>query len=449
MRMTDIIAHKRDGHVLSEEEIRYAVYGYTDGTVPDYQMSALLMAICLRGMNAQETSALTECMVTAGAGTDADEKPPAHAAGAADLSRFGSLSADKHSTGGVGDKTTFIVAPLAACLGCKTAKMSGRGLGHTGGTIDKLESIPGCRTDMPQADFLAQAEKIGVAVIGANESLAPADKKIYALRDVTATVESIPLIASSIMSKKLAAGAKNIVLDVTVGSGAFMKTADEARELARTMADIGRRCGRNVTAVLTDMDQPLGRNIGNAVEVWEAIRFLQGEDAGLDDLREVSLTLAAHMAAAVHGISAEEGYRRAYDAWKSGAAYETFLAWITAQGGDRTWIENPETREKARYTYRVTAERDGYLAAADAAEIGISAMMLGAGRQKKDDVIDHTAGIRLEKKVGDMVRAGDTLAYLYASERALLSPAAERFFGAVSFADTPPRKKPYIIDIIR
>ncbi|MGM9624334.1 MAG: thymidine phosphorylase [Eubacteriales bacterium] len=446
MRMTDIIAHKRDGNILSEEEIRYAVYGYTDGTVPDYQMSALLMAICLRGMNAQETSALTACMVTAG--TDADEETSA-AAGTADLSRLGRLSADKHSTGGVGDKTTFIVAPLAACLGCITAKMSGRGLGHTGGTIDKLESIPGYRTDMSRADFLAQAEKIGVAVIGANESLAPADRKIYALRDVTATVESIPLIASSIMSKKLAAGAENIVLDVTVGSGAFMKTADEARELARTMVDIGRRCGRNVTAVLTDMDQPLGRNIGNAIELWEAIRFLQGEDAGLDDLREVSLTLAAHMAAAVHGISAEEAYRRAYEAWKSGRAYETFLAWMTAQGGDRAWIEQPEVREKARYTRIVTAERDGYLAAADAAEIGISAMMLGAGRQKKEDVIDHTAGIRLEKKVGDMVHAGDTLAHLYASDRALLEPAAERFCGAVSFADTPPVKRPYIIDVIR
>lgn len=431
MRITDMITRKRDGQALTDKEIRNFIDGYTSGTIPDYQMSALLMAIYFRGMTEAETAVLTDCM--------------AHSGEMLDLSRFGDLSADKHSTGGVGDKTTFIVAPLAACLGCKTAKMSGRGLGHTGGTIDKLESIPGYRTSLGGAEFLSQVERIGVSVIGANADLAPADKKLYALRDVTGTVESVPLIASSIMSKKLAAGAKNIVLDVTVGSGAFMKTKENAEILARAMVDIGTRCGRRVTAVLTDMDQPLGRCIGNALEIEEVIAFLRGDDRGLDDLREVSLTLAAHMASLARGIPADAAYKEAETAWKSGRAYETFLAFITAQGGDADWIINPGARKKAPYETVAVAEHTGYLSHMNAEEVGITAMMLGAGRQKTDDKIDPLAGIRLLKKVGDTVSKGDPVAVLYTSDKALLPAAERRFSAALEYAAEKPAERAHIL----
>ena len=432
--MYDIIAKKRDGGTMTEEEIRYAVDGYTAGRIPDYQISAWLMAIYLRGMTDAETAALTDAML--------------HSGDIVDLSEFGHLSADKHSTGGVGDKTTFIVAPLTAVLGCKTAKMSGRGLGHTGGTIDKLEAIPGYNVSLTEAAFRAQVRDIGVSVIGATGDIAPADKLIYALRDVTATVDSLPLIASSIMSKKLAAGTSSIVLDVTVGSGAFMKTEEEAAALARAMVDIGVRAGKRITAVLTDMDQPLGRTIGNALELEEVITFLQGDDTGLDDLREVSLALAAHMAANVHGICAKEAYGMAYDAWKSGAAYEKFVEWITAQGGDRAWLTDASARPKAPFRETVYAPQDGYLSFADAEKIGLAAMQLGAGRQTKDDVIDMLAGIRMCRKVGDAVKQGDAVAVLYTSDETKLPAAKERFVSALRYDTQKPTERPYILGVI-
>ncbi len=434
MRITDIIIKKRNGGVLSEAELRYAVSGYTEGSIPDYQMSALLMAIYFQGMNAEETAVLCDAMACSG--------------DMLDLSVLGKLSADKHSTGGVGDKTTFIVAPLAACLGCKTAKMSGRGLGHTGGTIDKLESVPGFRVDLTPGEFLAQVQALGIAVTGATGDIAPADKQIYALRDVTGTVESIPLIASSIMSKKLAAGAHNIVLDVTVGSGAFMKTLQDAEALAHAMVDIGCAAGKNVTAVLTDMDQPLGRTIGNQLELEEAIAFLQGDDKGLDDLRNVSLTLAAHMVSGARGLSFEDAYAKAEEAWREGRAFETFLSFMEAQGGDRLWLCDPTKRHTAAYTISISAPADGYIAHMNAEEIGTAAMMLGAGRQKKEDPIDPLAGIRLHKKVGDAVRAGECLATLYASDEALFPDAAARFMSAVKLSDASVRELPTIIKTI-
>ncbi len=430
----DVISKKRDGGVLSDAEIRELIDGYTAGRIPDYQIAAWLMAVYLRGMTGEETSALTDAML--------------HSGDIVDLSEFGHLSADKHSTGGVGDKTTFIVAPLAAVLGCKTAKMSGRGLGHTGGTIDKLESIPGCRVSLTEKEFRAQVRDIGVSVIGATGDIAPADKLLYALRDVTATVDSLPLIASSIMSKKLAAGTSSIVLDVTVGSGAFMKNEVDAKALARAMVDIGVRAGKKITAVLTDMDQPLGRTVGNALELDEVITFLQGDDTGLDDLREVSLTLAAHMAANVHGISPEEAYEQAYDAWKSGVAYEKFCEWITAQGGDPAWLCDPASRPRALYCREIKAAADGYLAYADAEKIGLAAMQLGAGRQTKDDGIDMLAGIRMCRKVGEPVCADETVAVLYTSDASRLDDAEARFLSAVRYSDEKPAVRPHIIGVI-
>ena len=432
--MYDVIARKRDGGVLSEAEIRALVDGYTKGEIPDYQAAAWLMAVYLRGMTDAETAYLTDAMLRSG--------------DIVDLSEFGHLSADKHSTGGVGDKTTFIVAPIAAVLGCKTAKMSGRGLGHTGGTIDKLEAIPGYRVELDEEAFRAQVRRIGVSVIGATGDIAPADKLLYALRDVTATVDSLPLIASSIMSKKLAAGTSSIVLDVTVGSGAFMKTEWEAEALAHAMVDIGVRAGKRMTAVLTDMDQPLGRTVGNALELEEVIRFLGGDDTGLDDLREVSLTLAAYMAANVHGISPEAAYRKAYDAWKSGAAYEKFTEWITSQGGDPDWIRNASARREAAVVHTVYADRDGYLSAMQAEQIGLAAMQLGAGRQKKEDAIDMLAGIRLCRKVGEAVRRGDPVAVLYTSDEARLETAEARILSAIRYDENPPVLRPHILGVI-
>lgn len=434
IRMYDVIAKKRDGHRLSEEEIRAVVCGCTSGEIPDYQISAWLMAVYLRGMDAAETTYLTDAML--------------HSGDMVDLSAFGTLSADKHSTGGVGDKTTLIVAPLAAAMGCRVAKMSGRGLGHTGGTIDKLEAIPGYRTALTPDEFHAQVEKIGVSVIGATGTIAPADKLLYALRDVTATVESIPLIASSIMSKKLAAGASSIVLDVTVGSGAFMKNTDDARVLARLMVEIGTRCGKRVTAVLSDMDQPLGRAVGNALELAEAISLLGGQSEGLEDLLEVSLVLAAQMAANVFGLDPQTAYEKAYETWRSGAAYETFLAWIAAQGGDLSFVTQPQTRPTAPYRQEIRADRDGYLYRADAERIGIAAMMLGAGRRTKDDVIDPTAGICMEKKVGDAVTAGEVLAVLHTSDACLLDGALALAAEAMTISAEKPPHRPHIIDVI-
>ncbi len=433
MRMYDIIAKKRDGKELTDAEIAFFVKGYTEGSIPDYQASALLMAIYFRGMTDRETVCLTEEMAKSG--------------DMVDLSRFGDLSVDKHSTGGVGDKTTLIVAPIVAALGGKVTKMSGRGLGHTGGTVDKLESISGYKTSLSPEDFFAQAERIGIAVIGQSGNLTPADKKLYALRDVTATVDSIPLITSSIMSKKLAAGSKNIVLDVKVGSGAFMKTLGDAEKLAENMVRIGKGCSRRVSALLTDMDSPLGTAIGNALEVKEAVSVLKGENRG--DLYEVCVALASEMISLALSISYDEAQKRVQKALFGGVAFEKMIEWVKAQGGDARALENDELFEKAKYSVQIESESAGFVTAMNASEIGVAAMLLGAGRAAKDDKIDYSAGIVLSKKVGDRVEKGEALATLYTNCEDKLKDAKSRFAAAVTVGNKAPEKKPLIYKIIR
>lgn len=433
MRMYDIIVKKRDGGELSEREIAFFVKGYTKGSIPDYQASALLMAIYFKGMTDRETVCLTEEMAKSGDSVD--------------LSRFGDLSVDKHSTGGVGDKTTLIVAPIVAALGAKVTKMSGRGLGHTGGTVDKLESIPNYKTSLAPEVFLSQAERIGISVIGQSGNLTPADKKLYALRDVTATVDSIPLITSSIMSKKLAAGSKNIVLDVKVGSGAFMKTLSDAEKLAENMVRIGKGCSRRVSALLTDMDSPLGTNIGNALEVKEALSVLKGESRG--DLYEVSVALASEMISLALCICYDDAEKRVREAIDSGAAFEKMCEWVKAQGGDERVLQNPALLPSAKYSMRVKSEAAGYVTSMNASEIGMSAMLLGAGRASKEDKIDFGAGIVLCKKVGDRVEKGEAIATLYTNCEGKLKEAGKRFLSAVSVGAEKPIAKPLIYKIIR
>ena len=428
MRTVDLIEKKRNGGVLTDEEIRFLIGGYTDGSIPDYQMAAWAMAVWFRGMDDHETAVLTDAMMRSG--------------DTVDLSCFGNLSVDKHSTGGVGDKTTLIVAPIVASLGGKMAKMSGRGLGHTGGTVDKLESFAGFRTTLTAEEFRTQVENIGVAVIGQSGNLTPADKKLYALRDVTATIDSVPLIAASIMSKKLAAGAHSIVLDVKCGSGAFMKTEADGRILAEKMVAIGKACGRNVAALITNMDIPLGHNVGNALEVLEAVEVLRGKPG---DLREICTALAANLLSLCHGWSPEEAHRRVLEALDSGKALATMEAWIAAQGGDPDFSRLP----RASVVVPVLANRDGWLTHMDAAQVGVSSSMLGAGRMKKDDPIDYSAGIVLEKKTGDQVRRGDVLAWLHTNDEALLADAEARFRAALTWGDAAPAPQPLIYDIVR
>ena len=428
----DIINKKKRGDALSSDEIDFFVREYTNGSIPDYQASALLMAICIRGMTDAEITALTMSMADSGERLD--------------LSRFGALSVDKHSTGGVGDKTTLIAAPIAAALGCKVAKMSGRGLGHTGGTVDKLESIPGYRTALSDEEFFGAVERVGLAVIGQSKNLAPADKKIYALRDVTATVDSMPLICASIMSKKLAAGTKSIVLDVKYGSGAFMKNPDDACRLAEKMADIGKECGKNVAALITDMQAPLGRAIGNICEIKEAIETLHGR--GPLDLTEVSLAIAAAMASLSLGIDEGEARIRAEEALRSGAALRKMREWISAQGGDVRYIDSPDLFPTPTEQKRVRAVRDGFIHSMDAEKIGLAAVMLGAGRKTKDDKIDFTAGITLKAKPGDFVKRGETVALLYTSKGGI-EAAKEILDSAIIYSDEIAiDKKPLIIDEI-
>lgn len=432
MRMFDIITKKKQGGELTREEISFFVSGYTDGKIPDYQISSLLMAICIKGMSEEETNALTEAIRASG--------------DTVDLSEFGSLTADKHSTGGVGDKTTLIVAPIAASLGCKVAKMSGRGLGHTGGTVDKLESIPGYEVSLSPEDFRAQVHKVGIAVISQSGNLTPADKKLYALRDVTATIDSIPLISSSIMGKKLASGASSIVLDVKCGSGAFLKTPDEAKALADCMVKIGRAYGRSTAALITNMDIPLGLAVGNALEVKEAIATLRGE--GPEDLTEICTSLAAAMAMSVLDLSFEESKKLARDAIKSGAALKKFSEWITAQGATADVAENEDTLPRAKYSREVIAERDGYISAMDAELIGRAAMTLGAGRATKEDEIDYGAGIVLEKKMPDKLSRGDLIATLYSSDEGKFEGAESLLLSAITLSDEIPEKKPLIYDFV-
>lgn len=428
MNMYELIQAKRRGQAHTDEDIRALVAGVTDGTIPDYQLSAWLMAVCLRGMDPRETATMTAAMAASG-----DQ---------VDLSPLGLHTADKHSTGGVGDKTTLIVAPLAASLGCTVAKMSGRGLGHTGGTIDKLESIAGFRTSLSPEAFFAQVKRIGVAVVGQTGNLAPADKKLYALRDVTATVESIPLIASSVMSKKLAAGARSIVLDVKIGSGAFMKTREDGEALARAMVEIGRSCGRNIRALVTNMDVPLGYAIGNALEVKEALEILHGK--GCPALREICLALASNMYALAYGVPAGEARMAAVAALDDGRALAKFREWIAAQGGDPTCADDPSVLGEAKIAHVITAPTSGYLSHMDAERIGRAAMLLGAGRAKQDDVIDMTAGIRLAARTGDAVAVGEPLATLYTNDASRIAEAEVTFRSAIEIGAADPGRAPLI-----
>ena len=432
MRMLDIIDKKRCKKVLTEQEIAFFTNGFTEGKIPDYQMASLLMAICLNGMSAKETAVLTDCMARSG--------------DMLDLSALGDTTADKHSTGGVGDKTTLIVAPICAAAGVKIAKMSGRGLGHTGGTIDKLESIPGFQVALTEAQFQTQVQKIGLAVTGQTANLAPADKKLYALRDASGTVNSIPLIASSIMSKKLAAGAQNIALDVKCGSGAFMQTEADARELAQEMVEIGKRCGRNTAAVITNMDVPLGTHIGNALEVTEACHILRG--TGDKDLRELCLTLSAHLISMSLKVPYNKAYADAEHQLASGAAFQKLCDMVASQGGDSSVLLSTDCFLKASCTHTVKAVQDGYIAHMQTKTVGESASLLGAGRETKESTIDYAAGIVLLKKTGDFVKRGELLATLYAATAEQCLAGEQRFLESLSFSETPPKKQPLILGTV-
>ena len=433
MRMPDIIKKKRDGGVLSDSEIKYFVDGYTNGSIPDYQASALAMAIFYKGMTEHETAYLTECMAKSG--------------DTLDLSSLGDKTVDKHSTGGVGDKTTLVISPIVSACGGIIAKMSGRGLGHTGGTIDKLESIPGFRVSLPGEEFSRQSREIGLCVIGQSDNLTPCDKKLYALRDVTATVDSIPLIASSVMSKKIAAGSRSIVLDVKCGSGAFLKTPDEAKVLASEMVEIGKRCGRNMTALITDMDVPLGNAVGNSLEVVEAVEILKGK--GPKDLRSVCLELSANMLSLCLGIDIREAEKTALEALESGRALAKMKEWIRAQGGDVSVIENTDNFVKARYSFKIRSPKDGFIVSMDTERIGISSMLLGAGRQRKDDIIDYSAGLIIGAKVGDKVSKGDVICTLYSNDEALFEKAAGEYLAAIGFGSEKPLSRPHVYEVIR
>lgn len=429
--MYDIIHKKRNGGELSEDEIRFFIEGYTDESIPDYQAAALCMAVYFRGMTPKETSILTLAMAESG-----DQ---------IDLGGIEGFTVDKHSTGGVGDKTSLIVVPIVASCGGKVAKMSGRGLGHTGGTVDKLESIPGFRTELNPDDFIKQVNGIGLCIVGQTGELAPADKKLYALRDVTATVESIPLIASSIMSKKLAAGSKGIVLDVKTGSGAFMKTVEESENLAKEMVAIGKSAGRSVTAVITNMDIPLGDSVGNSLEVIEAIKTLKGE--GESDLTEVCLTLAAQMLSMVTGEDERTCYSMAKGAIDNGLAINKLREMISAQGGNANVVDDYSLFKQPKYTAEIFSECDGYIEHTDAEKIGIASVILGAGREKKGDQIDPSAGIVLKKKTGDYVKKGEPLAVFYTDDEGKIEGAKQEFLDAFTFGNerTQPQKLIYKI----
>ncbi|MFV9510747.1 pyrimidine-nucleoside phosphorylase [Tepidibacillus sp. LV47] len=433
MKMVDIIHKKRDGKELTREEIYFFVHEYTKGTIPDYQVSALLMAIYFQGMTADETAALTMAMVQSG--------------DVIDLSNIHGHKVDKHSTGGVGDKISLIVAPLVASVGIPVAKMSGRGLGHTGGTIDKLESIAGFQVEMTKEEFIENVNKYKIAIASQTGNLAPADKKLYALRDVTATVDSIPLIASSIMSKKIASGADSIVLDVKTGSGAFMKTLEDSEALAKEMVRIGKKLGKNIVAVISDMNQPLGFEVGNANEVKEAIRVLRGEE--IEDLKTLSLELATQMVLLAqsypdYGTAKKELEKNL----KNGKAYETFKQFIQAQHGNTKVIDHIELLPDAKYHIEVKAEEDGYIASIDAEAVGLAAMYLGAGRVTKEDQIDHAVGITLKKKVGYKVIAGETIAILH-SNHPNPTESMVKLKEAYHYSNTKPQPRPLIYQIIQ
>lgn len=429
MRMFDIIAKKRDGKVLTSEEIEFFVNGYVNGDIPDYQISALLMAIYLNGMNVDETTTLTMLMARSGE--------------VIDLSSIPGIKVDKHSTGGVGDKTTFIISPIVASCGVPVAKMSGRGLGHTGGTIDKMESIPGMKTNIDREEFFDIVRNVGACVIGQSGNIVPADKKLYALRDVTATIESIPLIASSIMSKKLAAGSDAILLDVKTGSGAFMKTTDEAIELAKAMVVIGEKVGRKTIALITDMDRPLGKSIGNALEMKEVCDTLKGK--GPKDLTELCLTLATNMLYLAGKGSLDDCYDLAKDALESGKAFEKLKEMVKAQGGDVSVIEDNSKFESSKVAKGLAAAQEGYIYSMDTEKCGVASMILGAGREKKEDTIDYSAGVIIHKKIGDYVKRGDLIASLYSSSEEKCINSSRLLGEAIKISSAEPVVKPIVL----
>ena len=434
MQMTDLIAKKRDGDALSTEEIRFMIEGYTKGEIPDYQMSAMCMAILLRGMDEQETLDLTMAML--------------HSGEVLDLSPIAGIKADKHSTGGVGDKTSLVLCPMVAACGLKIAKMSGRGLGHTGGTIDKLESFPGFSTELSEEQFYENVNRYGIAIMGQTADLVPADKKLYALRDVTGTVSSIPLIVSSIMSKKLASGADVIVLDVKCGDGSFMKTPENAEELALNLTRIGRLAGKKCAAVITDMDQPLGYAVGNALEVREAISVLKGEDPD-GDLMRLCLALGSCMLTeAGFAASFEEAEQMLRDAVSSGKALEKLADLVRAQGGNDAAVYNPELLPQAPVTCGVPSPETGIVSRIHAEAVGLVSMGLGGGRAKKEDRIDPAVGVVLHKKIGNSVQAGESLATIHAANEKSAEEAAEKLCRCYEFSAEPVERPPFIRKIL-
>lgn len=433
MRMYDLIMKKRNGNTLSDEEIDFMVQEYTKGEIPDYQMSAMMMAIYFQGMDEQETLALTMSMANSG--------------DMLDLSDINGIKVDKHSTGGVGDKTSLALAPMVAALGVPIAKMSGRGLGHTGGTIDKLESFSGFSTAIPEQQFKNNVNQIGIAIMGQTADIAPADKKLYALRDVTATVDNMSLIASSIMSKKLASGADAIVLDVKTGSGAFMKKEEDSFALAHEMVKIGNGAGRKTVAIVSDMDQPLGYAVGNALEVQEAIDTLKGN--GPEDFVELCLTLGSYMVvAAGKAANASEAKIMLEKVMEDGSALDKLAEFVEAQGGDKEMVYHPEKLPKASIMEEILSPQDGYIKHIECAEIGICSLILGGGRETKESEIDLSVGLVLCKKVGDYVKSGEVLARIHANDKEKLKIAKERFLKAYSYSNEPIEKQPFIKGIV-
>lgn len=428
MRMYDIITKKRDGGELSPEEIQFFIDGYVSGEIPDYQASALMMAIYFKGMTAKETATLTMCMAKSGEMVD--------------LSSIDGVKVDKHSTGGVGDKTTLIISPIVASLGVRVAKMSGRGLGHTGGTVDKMESIPGMQTSLDREKFFDIVRRVGVSVIGQSGNLVPADKKMYALRDVTATVESIPLIASSIMSKKIAAGSDCILLDVKTGSGAFMKTVEDSVRLAQAMVSIGEHVGRKTIALITDMDRPLGNAVGNALEICEVCETLKGR--GPADLTEICIDLAANMLYLAGKGEIEPCKAMAKRQIANGEAFAKLKEMVAAQGGDTAVLDDNAKFAQPKVTHEVLAQKEGYLYSMNTEQCGIASVELGAGREKKEDAIDFSAGILLRKKIGDYVKRGEPIATFYSSTEERCRQAEVLFEKAVVIDNHPPKAVPVI-----
>lgn len=434
MRMYDLIMKKRNAEELSTEEINYMIQGYTKGEIPDYQMSAFLMSVFFNKMTDKETIDLTMAMANSG--------------DILDLSAINGIKADKHSTGGVGDKTSLVVGPMVAALGVPVAKMSGRGLGHTGGTIDKLESFPGFSTAMSEDQFIKNVNSIKIAITGQTGNLAPADKKLYALRDVTATVDNLSLIASSIMSKKIAAGADVIILDVKTGSGAFMKAEEDAFALAKEMVKIGDGAGRKTVAIVSDMDQPLGFAIGNSLEVIEAIDTLNGK--GPEELLELCVTLGTYMLLGTKKATSEtEARKMLLETIENKTALNKLAEFVEAQGGDKSAVFNTDLLPKASIVENVTASEDGYVEHIESDEIGIVSMLLGGGRENKESKIDLAVGLVLNKKVGDKVNIGDTIATIYANDEVKLAAAKERFKGTYTFSKNPVNKKAFIKGIVK